>query len=188
MNKKKHNRQKSLPKQAVIPPPRKGILRWLRVLSPTGWLCASVSLALTLIGSYYLLRPQITVDPDTAIDSKTPMTTPFRVTNSGQLSLYNVRRWCHIINLHNVEGGGYHDFSFKNIGLPAIPELRPGESTSVFIPVEPLFTSPMIDGDIEVIVNYTTPIIKTTQERRFRFQTRTDINKEVRWYHKASSE
>ena len=194
--KKGHDRQKPPPKQAEAPTlPHRGIWRWLRVLSPTSWLCASVSLILALIGSYYLLRPQIEVEPDTAIDPKQPMTTPFRITNRGVLPIYNVRKECGTTKLATDQSANQRftisGITFRDSTDSTIPRLDSGESTSVsFRPVMfPIMSGhPIESGDIDVVVEYTTAIIGIHKKQSFRFETRKDVNNEIRWYHKASSE
>jgi hypothetical protein len=196
-SKKGRNRQETQQIQVAPPtPPRKGILRWLRVLSPTGWFWTSVSLFVALVGSYYLLRPQIEVEPDTALDPKQPMTTPFRITNRGVLPIYNVRKECGVKKLETDQSTNQR-FTMSELSIiddtePVIPRLDGGESTSVFIPGEhfPFVTPdhPIVSGDIDVVVDYTTAIVRIHRKQYFRFETRKDINNEIRWYHKASSE
>jgi hypothetical protein len=158
------------------------------MLSPTGWFWACVSLLLAFVGSYFLLRTQIEVEPDAALDPKQPMTTPFRITNNGVLPIYNVRRWCSVNRLQDAGGIEFDGFKFIDSGKPTIPRLDSGESTSVFVPISINFRTPYAFGDIEVVVEYSTAILKTHQERHFRFEMRKDVNNEIRWYHKASSE
>jgi len=194
--KKGRSRQKPPTKQIeATTPSRRGIWRCLYVLSPTGWLCASVSLGLALVGSYYLLRPQIEVEPDTAIDPKQPMTTPFRITNRSVLPIYNVHKECGITKLATDQSANQRltmsGFSFTDATEPTIPRLDEGESTSVFIHIEHLAAipgHPIESGDIDVVVEYTTAIIGLHKKQFFRFETRKDVNNEIRWYHKASSE
>lgn len=197
-NKKRRSQKKFRAKETVAQvPPRRGIFgRIACLLSPTGWFCTLVSLVLALIGSYFLLRPQIDVEPDTALNPVQPMTTPFRITNRSVLPVYSVKKWCGIKKLQ-TDQTAQQRLSISNLGFidatePAIPRLDSGESTSVFIHVEHLPISissqPIVSGDIEVVVDYVTAILRTHREQIFRFETRKDANNEVRWYHKASSE
>ena len=196
-NKKGRNRQKPQTKQGLSQAqPRQGIWRWLQVLSPTGWVCASVSLALALVGSYYLLRPQIEVEPDTAIDPKQPITTPFRITNRGVLPIYKVRKWCAVHRLETAQDIPQRvtisDMGFLNATEQVISRLDAGESTSVsiqttFAPFQ-FIAAPYVSGDIEVMVEFNTAITGTHEKRHYRFETRKDIKNEIGWYHKASSE
>ena len=188
-SKRGRNRQKAQRKPAVPPAPSpRNTWKWLVPLSPTGWFWASVSLILALVGSYYLLRPQISVEPDAAIDPKQPVKTPFRITNSGQTSVYNLRRKCLIRSLESEESHasvrGVNSTDWK---LP-IPKLRSGESTSLFIPWYMTPVTPYTKGEIEVVVDYMAAIIPIHQEVRFRFETRRNANNEIMWYHKAISE
>jgi len=198
---KKHNKGRSqrktpLKSAAVQPSPQKGIWRVLQILSPTGLFWATVSLIAALISSYFLLRPQIEVEPDIAIDPKQPMTTPFRITNRGVLPIYNVHKECGITKLNTGENGqpqvNLFKFSFRDTTDPYIPRLDEGESTSVLIRDGhfPFIVpgKPFECGDIDVVVEYTTAIIGFRKKQSFRFETRRDVNNEVRWYHKASSE
>ncbi|MGD0536320.1 MAG: hypothetical protein ABSC03_01615 [Verrucomicrobiota bacterium] len=188
-NKKGHNRQKPPPTQAApLGPQRRGILRRIAgLLSPTRLLCASVSLILTLVGSYYLLRPQITVEPDSAIDPTELMNTPFRITNSGQTPIYGLIRRCFIRHLDAA--GGHVNWYGPGIAVvdsyPAIPELVPGESTSLSNPVRIMKIE---NADIEVVLDYTAAIIPIHQQRHFRFVTKHGPNGEIMWFHKSLSE
>ena len=198
---KKNKRRRSQAKQParqtpLQAPPRRGISRVVGALSPTGWFWASVSLLLAIVGSYYLLRPQIEVEPDAAINPAQPMTTPFRITNRSVLPIYGVRKWCGIKKLESDQSA-MQRVSYSNLGFidetePTIPRLDSGESTSVFIHAEHFPVSiagqPIVNGDIDVVVDYVTAILKIHREQIFRFETRKDVNNEVRWYHKASSE
>ena len=196
-SKKRRSQVKLRAKESVVQaPPRRGIFgRIANLLSPTGWLCASVSLMLALIGSYYLFRPQIEVEPDTALNPRQPMTTPFRITNRSVLPIYNVHKECGISELASDQSVNQRftvsGLTFTDATEPTIPRLDDGESTSVFFHTDRLAVlpgHPIESGDIDVVVEYTTAILRIHKKQIFRFETRKDVNNEVRWYHKSSSE
>lgn len=168
----------------------------IRLLSPTNCFWASVCLVLTLVGAYYLLRPQLEIEPDNATDPKRPMTTPFRITNRSVLPIYDVRKQCGVntlaTDLSATSGFRLSGLSLVDALEPAIPRLEPGESTSVYFQERRLpfivAGQPIIEGDICVVVRYRTALLNRHCQQVVRFETRRDQNGESRWYHKAVSE
>ena len=148
-----------------------------------------MTLVFTLIGGYCLLRPDIEVEPDIAIDPRQAIINPFKVTNIGQLPIYDVRCQCFLRGLVS-EGSGTSMIgpaTFDDL-RHIIPKMIHGESTSVPVPIFFQPKTPFTKGDIDVVVVYSTAIIPLHQERHFRFEIRQGANDEFMWFHKAISE
>jgi hypothetical protein len=117
------------------------------------------------------------------------MTSQFRISNSGQTPIYDVKRQCSVRRLETE--GGHVEWYAKPMALmvrdshESIPVLNPGETTSTRIPL-PIVG--ITNGDVEIVVDYTVAIIHTHQVRRFRFVTGRSQNNEIIWFHKSLSE
>jgi hypothetical protein len=139
---------------------------------------------MTVVGTYFLLHPNVSVEPDTTVDPMLPMLTPFRVTNEGVLPIYDVK-WS--IEMNDV--ATYNHNIFRNITSinreNKVYKLASKEATAVSI--EPVIFAHFSGGDIVIVVTYRT-IIGIACTEVFRFATKAVSEGGVRWYHKAMSE
>jgi hypothetical protein len=160
-------------------------------LSPTGAFWASVGIILGLVGTYYLFRTKLTIEPDATLDPKNPLVTPFRITNDGVLSIYDVDRSCDIrlIKASNITVSNVNVIN----AVPKIPKLRTGEQTSLTIPSFPnrvipiVPTLPFENVDVEIVVKYKT-LFRLQREIRSRFDVMVLSDGSYQWFHKALSE
>jgi hypothetical protein len=146
-----------------------------------------VTLFFTLVGGYCLLRPQIVVEPDATLDAAQIMITRFKITNSGQTPLYNLKRQLFPRQLRSDHINWYSQPGATAVidSYPAIPVLGSGESTSVS---NPFLVMGITNGDVEIALDYTTAIIPIHQTKRYRFVTGRAQNGDIMWFHKAISE
>lgn len=184
-------RKRGQPRHPRLPPqptprtktnPAQRLFATLR--TPIGTLCAFVGLLLAIVGTYYLFRTDVLVEPDVAIDSKQLLTTLFRVTNEGVLPIYKVNRFIDINRLAATTTV-FQDFRLMTSNEPDIPILKAKESTTVEIPKA--WEGDFTGGDITVVINYTS-YLKKRKTKEVRFKTITLADGSKHWSHKAVSE
>ena len=157
-------------------------LSWL--WSPSGAFWTSVALLCAIVGTYYLFKSSVSLEPDIPIDSERALTFPFRVTNEGVLPIYSVTRSLPVHQLINPSGGGLFDLTLTDTTAP-IPKLSHKESFTISINLASF--PPRTTGDVEIQIDYNTLIGRHTSEL-FRFVARVRADGTVYWYHKALSE
>lgn len=167
--------------------------QWQEILSPKGWFWALVSLALSAVSAYFLLRPQIAVDPDISPNPKDASATFFRFTNQGVLSVYDFKRSLSINYLRNPA----HSNKMENVRIinssPVIKELSSGESTTLNIPTgEEIFRpasghTQYTEADVKIDYFYK-DFCSFRHTKSVRFQAILGSDEIVHWFHKAISE
>jgi hypothetical protein len=189
------NRQKPLPIQAARqPPPRKSILRRIAyLLSPTGWFWTSVSLVLAIVGSYFLFRTHIAIDPDVSLNPSDAGATLFRFTNQGVLPVYDLKRDLSVNYMRNpTYNANMVHVRIINFSHP-VKKLSSGESTTLSIPnAEGLLRPagghmPYTEADIKIDYSYK-DVCAFLHSNSVRFQAVTGTDHVIHWFHKAIDE
>lgn len=160
----------------------------LKVLSPTGWFCASVGLILSFVGSYFLLVSKVSVDADVSLDPKNAAATLFRFTNQGVLPVYDLNRGITVHYLRDSVTKGTIENSLADPPLPApnVHELSSGESTTLSIPLPfSVGRGKYTEADIQIDYSYTTFLTRHVCYNHVRFQAITGVDGIVHWFHKA---
>lgn len=161
------------------------------LLTPTGTFWTSVTIVLSVVGTYYLFKTKVVIEDDKTRDPQNPLVTPFRITNGGLLTIYDVRPSCEIRLLEAS------NITVKNVAVinatPTVPKLRPGEPVTVMIPTfpNPIITTvpkpPFGMIDVDVRAKYKTPLGKQKDESA-RFAVMVSSDGSYQWYRRALSE
>ena len=187
-SRKQRNLKRRLELQKQNPPKIPAWRRFLKtLLTPAGGFWTAVALSMTMLGTYYLFQPKVSVEPDNPLDPRQPLLTPFKITNESALSIYRVNKELFLHKLLNDVGGGLENMGYVEEKSPEIPILASKESTTIAIKPN-MFTNAWDSADLEVIVSYKTAILRRAKRESFRFVTRKLSDGTTRWYHKAVSE
>jgi hypothetical protein len=194
-NKKGGSRQKSPRAQTGLqPPPRKGILRCAAsLLSPTGLFWTSVSLIVTILSAYFLLRVQVSVEPDVSLDPSNPNATLFRITNQGVLKIYDFTRDVVDMSMRDASGNTIASGLQMVNWEPAVKELASTESTTITLPT---YISPLgpqraalniryKDCDVTISCAYR-DFLGFSHHKSIRFQCIVGTDGLAHWYHEEA--
>ncbi|SRR5258708_3122328 len=97
---------------------------------PVSWL-GFLATVLTLVGAWYAFKSKLEISYGTPTDRRDPYSTPFTLTNSGLLPLYDIK-W--EINLVDVEYENHGRIQDSAVGTyQKIPSLDPGQKTTIFL-------------------------------------------------------
>lgn len=190
-NKKGGSRQsgKTKRKQRQISPKTSILRRIAFHLSPTGWFWASVGLMLSFVGSYFLLRTQVSIEPDVSLDPSNAGATLFRFTNQGVLPIYDIHRDLTAKSLGDPARNNWlNNANIKNTP-PNIKKLSSGESTTINIPILglPIQLPKYTQGEVVLDFSYK-DWIGITHNKPERFQCLLGTDGAVHWFHKAIDE
>jgi hypothetical protein len=140
---------------------------------------AMVIAAIGVLGVAYQLRPRLIVTRDISLDVKDPFATQFRVTNAGELSLYDVRFSCVINNEQFVNVR-----VTRSDGEP-IPTLESGMSAtrqcSIKAESYPLLSELFVD------IAYRPKLFWSDVSKRTRFVNRRDSDGVLQWFEQPTS-
>ena len=135
--------------------------------------------AIGVLGVAYQLRPRVIVTRDTSLNVKDPFATQFRVTNAGELSVYDVRFSCVVnderfINVRVTRAGG-----------EPIPTLESGMSAtrqcSIKAESYPLLSELFVD------ISYRPKLYWNDVIKRTRFVNRRDSSGVLQWFEQPIS-
>jgi hypothetical protein len=150
---------------------------------------ATVLLVLALITSYITLAPRLSVVVDVSFDPKNAVASLFRVTNDGPFPIRDVNRGVIVHLLADAVSHSHISNSEVRTNGENVPELRSGESTTIDIPMDiQVGRGIYTDADIELVINFLTPILNWKCTKHFRFEARTGSDGTVRWFSKALSQ
>jgi hypothetical protein len=164
-------------------------------LSPQGLFWTTIMLGLTLLGSYYFFRPNVSAEAETSLRPESLIASVFRITNRSIFPIFNVNRSLHANLIYDSVSGGKIENSSSDAPLPTphIPKLASGESTTVKLtPLgfglgRPDGQEEYTDADVEVVVSFTTAVLHRNCTKRFRFEGHMGADKMVHWFSKALS-
>jgi hypothetical protein len=187
LRKKLGQQSPSLPKQAESPRKRSEARRFfLRTVSKTKLLKGFVLTGLSLLGSYALFRPHVSVEPDLLLNPGDPFSTQFSLTNQSRIfdtrDLQPACSTIHVITSHDVGLSG-----LPPRPSPLISRLGPQEKTTITCP-------PWLGGlgagagnvlvaYIEIDVSYKQDWWPLNQRERFPLKGVIDSRNGVHWTH-----
>ncbi len=150
-------------------------------ITRTRVIITAAATAIGLLIAIPSIQPRILVEPGEALNPTDAFSTPFIVTNDGQLALRDVSLRC---NLRKVEAGGSQS-GVENLSTatadPPTRQILPGERETYicFFPFQ--FPSPITDADISVTVRFRSQWLPGRYERRFRFVTLPRSDDKLQW-------
>ena len=192
MNKRDRKRSKRLRQQQARAQHLTLVKRFFRpLLSPQGLFWSSVSLVLGLVGTYFLFRATVSIEPDTPIATSAAINVPFKVTNDSVLPIYSLIASCEINSLRFSGVGGAYRIGLRS-DVVEVHKLGPKESSSIMTHAQQILGQTpgesVTGGDIIVTLQFTTSIIHWRLTVKRRFEGRIAEDGKLRWYHKAEKE
>lgn len=142
---------------------------------PLRWLWGGLLAAMAIVGFAYQFRPEINVDRDTSLDVHDPFATQFRITNDGELAVYDLRFSCTVENavMHNVGTLGSE-------GQTAVQVLESKESTTKNCGINTL-SFPLL-SDLYFNVTYTPKWYWKPLTKQVRFVNMRDSQGVLQWF------
>jgi len=143
---------------------------------------------LTLIGGYAIFRPHVSIEPQIALNPVDPYTTQFSLKNENAMfSIYNINAVCWPRNMES--GNGFSVISMAP--LPnmhhEIPSLGSGASSTVDCPSAiggvGRWSGAVVNAELELVISYKQSWWPFSQEERYPFASRRDIQGAVHWVH-----
>jgi hypothetical protein len=158
------------------------VIAWM--LSP-GRLVAAILGLITVVGTYYLFKARISVEPDTPILAKETIQIPVKITNNSILPVYSLEYDCIIVSIGGGNPGWIVDNSYVRV-KDVTPKLESGEPTSIHARFNIVSTDiPVTHGDIVFVVRFTPSIVRWRRLKAInRFEAKIDEDGKLRWYHK----
>jgi len=163
-------------------PPR----RFLRRFWP---LFVVFSVVIGTFVSFLSLLPDISIIPNTSVDSQDPLQTPFVITNEGLLPIHDVEiKWGMKDKMGSSTQGTIKISGMMWRAEPPIPILYRRESKTYFPSGIIEFKFPVDIGDIFISVSFRPDFILWKQKKNYRFSLVKDKAGKTRWYPKPMSE
>ena len=88
-SKKRQRQSKARPEPVAL---GKWKLLFQKLSSPIGIVVSTFSFASIVVGGYLTVRSRVSVEADSPLKSDSIISNPFRITNEGNLPIYNVKQ------------------------------------------------------------------------------------------------
>ncbi|MBO0940075.1 hypothetical protein J2I47_26255 [Fibrella sp. HMF5335] len=154
----------------------------LEVLSNKSWTILGVlSALLTILLSYYALKPQMTVETPFGADDKKLLLTFFEIKNN---SYFNLKIENLFVEIHEVEFGNNNGIKNLNLAGPKINEIiNPGGIRDFQLSIDKLFKLKDVHK-VELTMHFKYVYLFFTFNRDIEFSTYTDSNGKIIWLKK----
>lgn len=144
--------------------------------------------ALTLLGGYAIFRPHVSIEPQIALNPVNPYTTQFNIKNENLIfDIYSIDAVCWPRTMQS--GNNFSVVSpgpLKNVHHE-IARLEPGGNSTVDCP--PViggigsFAGVVVDAELEIDVSYRQSWWPFSQQERYAFAAKRDVQGAVHWVH-----
>ncbi len=139
----------------------------------------------TSLGIYTFGVPRLSVAPLSSLDSNNPLATPFAVSNDGYLPISNVDFICGIGHLDFENGSRFEEFGMTTTQMH---EKRIGPNEQATVRCDWMVQgSPIVSGDISIIVRFETFMIPHQFDKSFRFVAVQRADGIFQWMPKPNS-
>jgi hypothetical protein len=157
-----------------------------RKFAATIWYVLVSVATLLSLGGYYTFVPRLSVSASSALNPSDPFSTPFILSNDGNLSIYAIKYSCEL-NLIETDT----DIVFKNSRISNFTsqrtELEPSGKDTFSCPFSSVvgFSGPRVAiADVTLAVSFQT-YFNYPSKRTFRFVTETASDKKLYWFHRS---
>jgi hypothetical protein len=155
-----------------------------------GWkLLVSLFSLLAIASGILALLPRPSVTASEFIKANEPFSTPFVISNESYLPIHDVNYKCAIRHYRASDGGNI--IAYEGGIVPSgfvLPEMSPGESTTVSCPFPFKGWEPVVSAGFDFVLEYRPDFLPWAQEKRFRFETGWDKDGSLKWYSRSMSE
>jgi hypothetical protein len=164
-------------------------LLFQKLSSPIGIVVSTFSFASIVVGGYLTVISRVSVEADSPLKSDSIISNPFRITNEGNLPIYNVKQDWLIEKFRGHVGGS----EFSEIGevnkepdtepYKIIPTIPSSESVTVY-PFEHVQYTEVRPGHLKMflIVHYET-VFHLDGTKEFMFEGDEGSDGNYHWYH-----
>jgi hypothetical protein len=169
--------------------------RWSKTkkwtVAATTLIVAVVGLVGSTVGMYWYASPKVMVNVSELLNPVEPFSAPFTISNNGNFAIHHVTFRCVVLHA----GDDFNTHIVMPPGSPGaassdaiVPELNPGETSTVGCPFPFFFEHPVTHADVEIFVKYKPEWQPWHQEKPFRFAITRDSQGHLRWMSRAMSE
>jgi hypothetical protein len=165
-------------------------IQWIKThLSRSKKLIVGISVVLGIAAAFFALSPHVSVLPLSSLNPSDPFATAFSITNDGPLSIHNVTFTCLLRDVRYPESHSFiSNTSVDSEHRTAINIIGARERSTVSCALPITSGQPVLNADMDIVVEYRPSFWPWRIEQKFRFKTERATDKLLHWFPRADSE